>query len=78
MLPVDPRQVKIAVDGGVVTLSGQLDTRADTQLAAQFVERLEGVVAVVDRLTYRYRREGNPLRLMATPTSIGRVSTWNR
>ena len=54
MLLVDPRQVQIAVDGGVVTLSGQLDTRADAQLAARFVERLEGVVAVVDRLTYRY------------------------
>ena len=54
MLLVDPRQVEIVVDGGVVTLSGQLDTRADAQLAARFVERLEGVVAVVDRLTYRY------------------------
>ena len=54
ILLVDPRQVQIAVDGGVVALSGQLDTRADAQLASRFVERLEGVVAVVDRLTYRY------------------------
>jgi CBS domain-containing protein len=54
MLLVDPRQVEIEVDGGVVTLSGQLDTRADAELAVRFVERLEGVVAVVDRLTYRY------------------------
>ena len=54
MLLVDPRQVTIAVDGGVVTLSGVLDTRADAELAVRFVERLEGVVAVVDRLTYRY------------------------
>ena len=54
MLLVDPRRVGIAVDDGVVTLSGQLDTRADTEMAVRFVERLEGVVAVVDRLTYRY------------------------
>jgi CBS-domain-containing membrane protein len=54
MLLVDPRRVDIAVDRGVVTLCGQLDTRADTELAVRFVERLEGVVAVVDRLTYRF------------------------
>jgi osmotically-inducible protein OsmY len=54
MLLVDPRQVEIEVDGGVATLSGQLDTRADAELAVRFVERIEGVVAVVDRLTDRY------------------------
>ena len=54
MLLVDPRQVEIGVDRGVVTLCGQLDTRADAELAVRFVERLEGVVAVVDRLAYRF------------------------
>jgi CBS-domain-containing membrane protein len=53
MLLVDPRRVAIDVDHGVVTLTGRLDTRADAQVAVRFVERLEGVVAVVDRLTYR-------------------------
>ena len=54
MLLVDSRRVDIAVDRGVVTLCGQLDTRADAELAVRFVERLEGVVSVVDRLTYRF------------------------
>jgi CBS domain-containing protein len=54
MLLVDPRRVQIEVDGGVVTLRGELDTRADAELAVRFVERLEGVVAVVDHLSYRY------------------------
>jgi osmotically-inducible protein OsmY len=54
MLLVDPRRVAIGVDRGVVTLTGELDIRADTEMAVRFVERLEGVVAVVDRLTYRY------------------------
>lgn len=54
ILLVDPRRVEIEVDAGVVTLSGELDIRADVELAVRFVERLEGVVAVVDRLTYRY------------------------
>jgi CBS domain-containing protein len=54
MLLVDPRRIAIDVDHGVVTLEGQLDTRADTEVAVRFVERIEGVVAVVDRLTYHY------------------------
>jgi len=54
MLLVDPHRVTIGVDAGVVTLAGQLDTRADTELAVRFVERLEGVVAVVDHLTYHF------------------------
>jgi hypothetical protein len=54
ILLVDPGRVAIEVDRGVVTLTGELDIRADAQMAVRFVERLEGVVAVVDRLTYRY------------------------
>ena len=54
MLLVDPRRIAIDVDAGVVTLRGELDTRADAEVAVRFVERLEGVVAVVDLLTYRY------------------------
>jgi CBS domain-containing protein len=52
MLMVDPMRVSVGVVDGVVTLAGQLDTRTDAVLAARFVERLEGVVGVVDRLTY--------------------------
>jgi CBS domain-containing protein len=52
MLLVDPKRVSVGVADGVVTLAGQLDTRTDAVLAVRFVERLEGVVGVVDRLTY--------------------------
>jgi osmotically-inducible protein OsmY len=51
MLLVNPGEVEVAVDGGVVTLAERLDIRASTELAVRFVERLEGVAAVVDRLT---------------------------
>jgi osmotically-inducible protein OsmY len=54
ILLVDPHRVAIDVDRGVVTLTGDLDIRADAQMAVRFVERIEGVVAVIDRLTYRY------------------------
>jgi len=53
MLLVDPSRVTVEVTDGVVTLTGELDTRADAVLAVRFVERLEGVVGVVDQLTYK-------------------------
>ncbi len=52
MVLVDPMRVAVDVVDGVVTLAGELDTRTDAVLAVRFVERLEGVVGVVDRLTY--------------------------
>ena len=80
MLLVDPRQVQIDVDRGVVTLSGNLDTRADAEMAVRFVERLEGVLAVVDRPTYRFDERladavpGTPLGFEAILrcTAVGR------
>ena len=54
ILLVDPRRIGIDVDHGVVTLTGTLDTRADVEVAVRLVERMEGVVAVVDGLRYHY------------------------
>ncbi|MCX6462082.1 MAG: CBS domain-containing protein [Pseudonocardiales bacterium] len=53
MLLVDPARVTVRVADGIVVLSGELETRADTELAVRFVERVEGVVSVVDLLRYR-------------------------
>ncbi len=53
ILLTDPAAVRVEVDGGVVTLTGDLDTRLDTQVAVRLAERVEGVVAVVDQLRYR-------------------------
>ncbi len=52
VLAVDPARVDVAVADGVVTLTGELDTRTDAELAVRFVELLEGVVSVVDLLSY--------------------------
>ncbi|MHA6795451.1 BON domain-containing protein [Pseudonocardia bannensis] len=46
-------RIDVRVEGGVVTLTGRLETRADAWLAVRFVERIEGVVSVVDHLGYR-------------------------
>ena len=53
MLLVDPAQVAVTVTDGVVTLDGELETRADTVTAEHLVERLEGVVGTHNRLSYR-------------------------
>ncbi|WP_253258117.1 CBS domain-containing protein [Pseudonocardia sp. N23] len=52
-LGVDPATMEIDVRDGVATLNGELALRSDAELAVALVGRLEGVVAVVDRLTYR-------------------------
>lgn len=51
MLVVDPARIAVEVADGVVTLTGELDTRVDVELAVRFVERLEGVVGIDDRLS---------------------------
>ena len=53
VLLADPSAVKVEVAGGVVTLTGELDTRVDAQVAVRLTERVEGVAAVVDQLRYR-------------------------
>lgn len=44
--------VDAAVDNGVVTLKGHLDRRSDAALAMRIAEQVDGIVAVVDQLTY--------------------------
>lgn len=53
MVLVEPARVDVDVVDGVVTMTGEVDTRVDAVLAVRFVERLEGVVEVVDHLSFR-------------------------
>lgn len=48
-----PHVVEASVRNGVVTLTGQLERRSDIPVAVGLTSRLDGVVAVVDRLSYR-------------------------
>lgn len=52
-LVVDPARVQVAVTDGVVTLTGELDTHADAEVAVERTWRVEGVVDIVDRLTWQ-------------------------
>ncbi|WP_405810868.1 CBS domain-containing protein [Streptomyces sp. NBC_00210] len=48
-----PETVTADVTEGVVTLSGQLERRSEIPIALRMASQVDGVVAVVDKLTYR-------------------------
>ncbi|KAF5992385.1 CBS domain-containing protein [Streptomyces mirabilis] len=50
---LNPSTVEVAVYEGVVTLTGHVERRSEAEIAASMTDRVDGVVAVVDRLTYR-------------------------
>lgn len=52
-LVVDPSRVAVEVTDGVVTLTGELDTKTDAEVAVEHTRRVEGVVDVQDRLTWQ-------------------------
>lgn len=52
-LSIDPGTVGIAVDRGVVRLTGNVETRSLADLVARMVERVEGTVAVENQLGWR-------------------------
>jgi CBS domain-containing protein len=52
LLLLSPERVHVEVDQGVVTLSGHLPILGEARMVTEFVEKLEGVVAVIHRLTY--------------------------
>ncbi|QDQ09438.1 CBS domain-containing protein [Streptomyces spectabilis] len=49
-----PRTVDVEVLDGVVTLRGQLERRSEIPVAVRMAQQIDGVVAVVDKLTYRF------------------------
>jgi CBS-domain-containing membrane protein len=54
VLWVEPTQVYVKVHDGVVTLSGELDRRSTIDVAVALTRSVDGVVDVVDDLTYHY------------------------
>jgi CBS domain-containing protein len=46
--------VDVAVRWNVVTLSGEVDRKSDVEILTRMIREMDGVVEVVDRLTYRW------------------------
>jgi CBS domain-containing protein len=59
----------VDVRWNVVTLSGQVDRKSDAEILARLTADLDGVVGVVDRLTFRWNDAEPP---PATPASLER------
>ncbi|HEU5108795.1 MAG TPA: CBS domain-containing protein [Micromonosporaceae bacterium] len=51
---IDPALMSVEVDRGVVTLAGELERRSATSIAVRLTRAVDGVVGVVDRLTYSF------------------------
>ncbi len=48
-----PRGVEVSVEEGVVTLTGHMERKSETEIAVAMTRRIDGVVDVVSELTYR-------------------------
>jgi CBS domain-containing protein len=65
LLPSDDA-VGVDVSWNVATLSGEVDRRSDAEILTRLARDLDGVVSVVDRLTYRWDDTDNaPVKQMS-------------
>lgn len=53
VLWADPEKFDVSVDDGVVTLSGEIELRSSTEIAVRLTRKIDGVVDVIDNLSYR-------------------------
>jgi CBS domain-containing protein len=66
---LDPTEVTVEVDDGVVTLLGELDRRSVVTATVRHVERVAGVVDVINDLSYREDDITEPLPHLRTPVT---------
>ncbi len=52
LLFLDPEEVGVSVEDGVVTLEGEMENRTEAHLLEELTRRVEGVVRVDSRLTF--------------------------
>lgn len=48
-----PSSIDVSVTEGVVTLSGHMERKSETEIAVSMTRQIDGVVAVVDKLSHR-------------------------
>jgi CBS domain-containing protein len=70
MLLTDPESVQVAVRWNVVTLSGEVDRKSDAEIFARMTRELDGVVDVVNRLTFQWDDTG---ATPVAPVSVDRT-----
>ena len=70
VLLATPEAIQVAVRWNVVTLSGTVDRKSDADILARVIRELDGVVEVVDRLSYRW---DDSVTAPAQPVSLDRT-----
>lgn len=60
LLPDVPEGLRVTVLLNVVTISGEVDRRSDTRILVRMAGDVDGVVSVVNRLTYRWDDSAEP------------------
>ena len=68
--------IGVSAKDGVVTLTGQLERRSDIPVAVGLSSRVDGVVAVVDRLSYQL--DDSHLRPAEQAALHGITDDWTR
>lgn len=68
-----PSAIGVSVHDGVVTLEGRVERRSEIAIAVELTGRVDGVVAVVDKLTFRL--DDSHLRLQE-PAVHGVADGW--
>ena len=49
---IDPSTVRVTVEAGVATLEGRVETKSTKELLLELARRVDGVIALQDRLTF--------------------------
>jgi CBS domain-containing protein len=58
---LDPDAVRLRVEEGVVQLQGTVERHSDARILSALAERVEGVVAVEEQLSWRFEDAGPPV-----------------
>jgi CBS domain-containing protein len=67
---IDPSDLTIEVERGIVTLDGELERHSQVPIVVQLVASVAGVVDVINKLTYRY----DDIRHRATDETVPTVA----
>jgi CBS domain-containing protein len=73
---MDPSTIEVKVDGGVVTLSGTVETKSTKEVMEKLVHRVDGVVGVKNLVDYRAddRPSGPPAEMAGFGFGRGRLT----
>lgn len=76
VLLTDPDAVEMAVDGGVVTLTGTVDRRSTAEIAGRLARAVSGVVDVVNLLDWQYDDSTELKRHYVFNARVGPTVRW--